>query len=99
VISSVMEGGANVVSEACVAGLPVIASDIPGNLGLLGDGYPGTYPVKDTAALRERLLQAESDPDYLETLRRHCTDRAPLFTPESERDGLQRAIEHAASFS
>src|SRR5690606_696016 len=37
VISSLLEGGANVVSEACRAGTPIIASDIPGNRGLLGD--------------------------------------------------------------
>jgi putative glycosyltransferase (TIGR04348 family) len=41
VISSIMEGGANVVSEACMAGLPILASEIPGNTGLLGDDFPG----------------------------------------------------------
>ena len=40
VISSNQEGGANVVSEAVAAGVPVIASDIPGNVGLLGADYP-----------------------------------------------------------
>ena len=40
VMSSIMEGGANVVSEAVVARVPVIASDIPGNVGLLGAGHP-----------------------------------------------------------
>jgi len=44
VLSSIMEGGANVVSEAVVAGVPVIASDIPGSVGLLGEDYPGYYP-------------------------------------------------------
>ena len=38
-LPSRMEGGANVVSEAVVAGLPVIASRIPGSLGLLGEDY------------------------------------------------------------
>ena len=50
VLSSVMEGGANVISEAVVAGLPVIASDIDGSVGLLGEDYAGYYPVKDTDA-------------------------------------------------
>ncbi len=97
VMSSVMEGGANVVSEACVAGLAVIASDIPGNRGLLGDDYPGYYPVKDTGALRERLLRAEGDPDFLETLRRHCVARAPLFRPEAERDALAAVVDHVTA--
>ncbi|MDH3282149.1 MAG: selenosugar synthase SenB, partial [Gammaproteobacteria bacterium] len=56
VMSSNMEGGANAVSEAIVAGLPVIASEIPGNVGLLGADYPGYYPVRDTRALRRLLL-------------------------------------------
>ncbi|MDN3518966.1 selenoneine biosynthesis selenosugar synthase SenB [Aquisalimonas lutea] len=96
VMSSVMEGGANVVSEACVAGLPVIASDISGNRGLLGDDYPGYYPARDTEALRERLLQAERDPDYLESLRAHCASLAPLFRPEAERDGLARVVDRVS---
>ena len=32
------------VSEAVVAGLPVIASDIDGNRGLLGEKYAGLLP-------------------------------------------------------
>jgi glycosyltransferase involved in cell wall biosynthesis len=39
VISSHQEGGANVISEAIVAGVPVIASDIPGNIGLLSTSW------------------------------------------------------------
>ena len=40
-ISSLMEGGANVVSEALMARVPVIASRIPGNVGMLGKAYGG----------------------------------------------------------
>ena len=95
VISSVMEGGANVVSEACVAGLPVIASDIPGNIGLLGPDYPGYYRVRDTQDLRRLLLCAEGDRDFLERLRVHCEARAPLFTTESEQRALDRVVNAA----
>ncbi len=58
VLSSKMEGGANVISEAIIAGLPVIASAISGSIGLLGVDYPGYYPVGDTRALRTLLLRA-----------------------------------------
>lgn len=92
VMSSRMEGGANAVSEACVAGLPVVASGIPGNIGLLGVAYPGYYPVEETDALRNRLLRIEREPDFLETLRTHCRDRANRFTPEAEQRGLLRVI-------
>lgn len=92
VISSRMEGGANVVSEACVAGLPVIASDIPGNRGLLGDNYDGYYPATDTQALQQLLLRAERDPDWLAMLKEQVQQRAPLFTPEREREALKRVL-------
>ena len=92
VISSVTEGGANVVSEAVVSGLPVIASRIPGNVGLLGPEHPGYFPPRDTEALRDRLWRAESDPDFLEELTIHGARRAPLFSPERERAAWRRLL-------
>lgn len=92
VISSRMEGGANVVSEACVAGLPVIASDIAGNRGLLGEDYDGYYPVADTGALSACLKRAEENSDWLAHLRQQVKNRAPLFTPEAERDALASVL-------
>lgn len=85
VISSRMEGGANVVSEACVAHLPVAASDIAGNVGLLGPRYPGYFPLEDTKALAALLLRAECDPAFYRALKQLCVARAPLFTPSRER--------------
>jgi glycosyltransferase involved in cell wall biosynthesis len=73
-----------VISEAVVAGLPVVASRIDGSVGLLGADYPGYYPVEDTAALRALLLRAESDPVLYATLEAQCAARRPLFTPERE---------------
>lgn len=93
VISSRMEGGANVVSEACVAGLPIIASDIAGNRGLLGEDYAGYYPVGSSAALRECLLRIERDEVWWRRLREQVTARAPLFRPEVERRALVDIIE------
>jgi putative glycosyltransferase (TIGR04348 family) len=61
VISSLSEGGAHVVSEAVVAGVPVLASRIPGNLGLLGEDYAGTFPAGDTAALADLMWRFERD--------------------------------------
>jgi putative glycosyltransferase (TIGR04348 family) len=92
VISSRMEGGANVVSEACVAGLPVLASAIPGNRGLLGEDYAGYFPVADTAALKTLLGRAEAEPAFVDRLRHQVLARAPLFRPEAEREGLARVI-------
>ena len=84
VISSNQEGGANVVSEAIVAGVPIIASKIDGNIGLLGENYPGYYPVRDERALANLLIRAETDADFLGSLQTHCDQLRPLFTPASE---------------
>mgnify|MGYP001812074735 CR=1 FL=1 len=84
VLSSRMEGGANVVSEAVMAGLPVIASAIPGSIGLLGADYPGYYPVEDTRALRELLLLAESDAVFYARLHEACRQRQYLFSETAE---------------
>jgi putative glycosyltransferase (TIGR04348 family) len=84
VMSSVMEGGANVVSEAVVAGLPVLASDISGNLGLLGEGYPGYFPVGDENALAKLLSTAETDPSLLASCCSSMARRAHLFEPDTE---------------
>ncbi|NQW57581.1 MAG: TIGR04348 family glycosyltransferase, partial [Polynucleobacter sp.] len=46
VISSLMEGGAHVVSEAASIGIPILASKIAGNIGLLGSDYDGYFPVQ-----------------------------------------------------
>ncbi|WP_417521577.1 selenoneine biosynthesis selenosugar synthase SenB [Marinobacter sp.] len=99
VMSSVMEGGANVVSEACRAGLPIIASNISGNVGLLGRDYRGYYPVGDTQALADVLERAESDPTFVEVLRDQVSQLAVRFTPEKERKSLEQALSLALRHS
>jgi putative glycosyltransferase (TIGR04348 family) len=98
VLPSVMEGGANVISEAVMAGLPVIASDIEGSVGLLGADYPGYYPVQNAGALRERLLRAESDSGYYAELVAACAARRQLFTLQKEHAGWQKLLEDIQSF-
>lgn len=93
VLPSRMEGGANVISEAIVAGVPVIASDIEGSIGLLGDDYAGYYPVENEKALSKLLLKAESDNAYYQQLEQACIARQPLFTPENEARGWQKLLE------
>jgi putative glycosyltransferase (TIGR04348 family) len=85
VISSRMEGGANVVSEAIVLGVPVLASHIPGNVGLLGEDWPAYYPVGDTRALADLMVRAATAPDIQSDLRERLRRLAPLFHPDRER--------------
>lgn len=94
-ITSVMEGGANVVSEACAFGLPVLASDIPGNRGLLGGDHPALYPAEDTAALAALMDRLVRDSAFRAELGRRSTGLAPLFQPESERAHLAAALDWA----
>jgi putative glycosyltransferase (TIGR04348 family) len=84
VLSSQMEGGANVISEAIVDRTPVLASHIPGSVGLLGADYPGFYPFGDTEALRNLLLRAETDSIFYHELRSHCAKLSPRFRPARE---------------
>jgi glycosyltransferase involved in cell wall biosynthesis len=73
-----------VISEAIVAGLPVIASRIAGNVGLLGENYPGYFSTGDTQELAGLMARAESDSKFLAELKLHCERLAPLFSPERE---------------
>jgi putative glycosyltransferase (TIGR04348 family) len=84
VLSSLSEGGANVVSEAVVAGVPILASRMDGNVGLLGADYPGYFPVGDTKTLARLLRRIETDRRFVAKLRRAIGRRAPLFRPERE---------------
>jgi putative glycosyltransferase (TIGR04348 family) len=86
--SSVMEGGANAVAEALAAGVPVIASRIAGNVGMLGENYPGYYPVGDEKGLALLLDQTETDATFRELLKARCAERRPLTLPERERRAL-----------
>jgi len=92
VISSRTEGGANVLSEAVVAGIPVLASRIAGNIGILGEDYAGLFPVGATAELRDLMLRAETDREFLRKLRTQITKLASLFTPAREQRAWKQLI-------
>ena len=92
VISSRAEGGANVISEAVVAGVPVIASKIDGNVGLLGKNYRGYYPVGNTRELRKVILKAEKDKVFFQSLTKQCNSIKSKFTAEREQKSWAELI-------
>jgi putative glycosyltransferase (TIGR04348 family) len=92
VLSSLSEGGANVISEAVAAGVPVLASRIDGSVGLLGRDYPGYFPVGDTAALAHLLQRIETNPQFFARLRRAVARRAHLFRPTREKAAWKALI-------
>lgn len=93
VISSLMEGGAHVVSEAIALGIAVIASDIDGNRGLLGEDYPGLYRVGDGQALAALLHRAETEPAYLDLLESAIQTRQALIMPARERASIASLLD------
>jgi len=95
VISSVMEGGANVIIESVTAGVPVVASRMSGNIGMLGGDYGGYFTVGDDRELAALLERISHDADFLERLRRQCAQRAPLFDPAREEAEVRRLLDDA----
>lgn len=84
VLTSTMEGGANVIAEAVVCGVPALCSDIPGNVGMLGPDYPGYFRLQDTAHLADLLHRAESDTGFMQTLHDCIRKIQYRFSPEQE---------------
>ena len=85
VLSSRMEGGANALSEAIAAGIPILASRIPGNVGILGEIYPGYFKVGDSRGLADLLWRVETDSTFRAELKNQCRKLASLFTPGREK--------------
>jgi putative glycosyltransferase (TIGR04348 family) len=87
-----MEGGAHAVIEAIRSGTAVLASDIDGNRGLLGDDYEGYFPCGDARAMADALVRARTSPDWLARLAAQCERRAPRFDPMAERAALRGIV-------
>lgn len=91
-ITSKMEGGANVIIEAVTSGVPVLASDIGGNRGMLGEDYAGYFPPGDSGALARMIDRAAIEPAFYALLKKQCDARAPWFAPERERAAVLRLL-------
>ncbi len=96
VISSRLEGGANVVSEAIRIGTPVLASRIPGNLGLLGSDYPAVFAPGNARALAALVERMRSDATFYRALRRWLARLRPMVAPQNEARLLLGAVRTTA---
>jgi putative glycosyltransferase (TIGR04348 family) len=92
VLTSHIEGGANVVSESIAVSVPVISSLIPGSVGILGRDYPGYFPVGDSGALREQLLRAESGDGLYQELQQSGAKLQPLVSVARERESWETLL-------
>ncbi|HZP94426.1 MAG TPA: selenoneine biosynthesis selenosugar synthase SenB [Burkholderiales bacterium] len=95
VVSSAMEGGANVIAEAARIGTPVLASRISGNVGMLGRDYPGYFRFGDSAALARLIQRAADEPAFYARLARAVRARRKLFTPRAEQHALVALVRDA----
>ena len=93
-ICSRMEGGANVIIEAITSGVPVLASSVDGNRGMLGDDYAGLFPLGDAAALAQLVDRVAVDERFRQKLLRQCSARRPLFSPARERAALLDLVDN-----
>jgi glycosyltransferase involved in cell wall biosynthesis len=91
--TSRMEGGAHVVMEAVLSGTPVLASRIPGNIGMLGEDYAGYFAPGNAQALADLLKRCRQDAGLLVQLQAQCALRAPLFAPEAEAAALHKLVQ------
>jgi putative glycosyltransferase (TIGR04348 family) len=92
VSTSRMEGGAQVILEAARSGTAVLASRIPGNVGMLGARHGGWFALGDDAALAALVARAADDRAFLARLRTQTVARAPRFDPAAEEAALVRVL-------
>lgn len=84
------EGASNVVLEALGLGVPILASRVEGNLGLLGADYEGFY--QEQHELASALHRALADSAWRRRLRTQLQTRAPLFEADQESQSWGRLL-------
>lgn len=94
--SSELEGGANAVLESVAIGVPVLASAISGNYGLLGRDYAGYFPAGNPTALAALLTHCETDPTFYETLRQQILALRTKLSAATEQSGWKDLVKRLA---
>lgn len=92
-LTSKSEGGANVVSEALACKKPLLCSEIPGTVGILGEDYPGYFPPGNTRALADLMMKAENEEHFFLKLRRAIERKNSLVNPKKEQQAWQKLLQ------
>ncbi len=93
--TSRMEGGAHVILEAAQSGCAVLASNVPGNVGMLGENHAGLFNLGDDAGLAHLIARSRDDMSFFQSLRDQTFARAHLFEPAEEQRRLRHLIQTA----
>ena len=88
VLSSKYEGFGLVILEAMSRRTPILASCSPAIIEILGQNYPGLFPIGDSNSLA-KLLERCREAKFLQLLVDQANKRITLFNP----DNMAREIE------
>ena len=75
----------------------MIGSGIPGDVGMLGEDYPGYYPVGDERASAGLLRGAEKDGAFYAELTARYEARRHQVAPGREKAALEGLLEEVRS--
>jgi glycosyltransferase involved in cell wall biosynthesis len=90
-LPSWLEGVPRVLIEASASGLPIIASDIPGNREIVQEGVTGmTVPVGDSVGLAKAILDLLNSP--CKAVRMGQAGRKRAFALFDERQCFRRIV-------
>ena len=90
-----IEGGANVVIEALRSHVPVLASRIDGNVGLLGDDHEGLFAPGDADALAGLMARLCTDAAWRGRLAARSAALAPRHAPTLEAARVRQLVADA----
>ena len=93
VFPSLFEGFGLVLTEALSQGLPVIATPHTAGPELIRDGVEGfIVPIRDSAAIAQRLAELAADRDRLAGMRLACLRRAAVISWSTYQAALVEAV-------
>jgi putative glycosyltransferase (TIGR04348 family) len=92
VLTSVSEGGANVVTEAIACGVPVLSTRIDGSVGILGADHPGYFATGDATGLADLLVRWELDAELRRALHARSLRLRPIVEPTHEADAWREML-------
>jgi putative glycosyltransferase (TIGR04348 family) len=95
---SSLEGGAHAILEAVNSGTPVLASKVPGNVGMLGSNYLGYFKHADVKQLRQLVGECQqsygSATGLYNELLKQLSLRQELFKPAHEKKILLQFVKN-----